>query len=545
MKIDEIYVSRKCNSFFGLHKRPAMSSEPPFPAPKGMEWDPAKKRFFKVDPKRARVAPKPAVVEVEEAGGSSIGGGEQGEEQVPIKPAAFPHNPNDAPATFVPVDIAALRSGGVSFSASSRYRSANIASRMAEMSYRETVEIDFDTPPNVWARTFALNTLDSVPELGALMWMTTRRGSCLFFDSSERRGSGMTRVGVRFGPQHWRDPSSPLSPVLATRARRDENEEEIDEEQLNFFRIARIIDQARIGPYDARFTSFAHHRGLVGSVLVGEKLWFSHMEPNREADQPRGFDAHGLHVSDVRVTEPCGFALRRIEGGQGAAKAIVAAYGLGGRVGYVKIVNGATDEASVPFRQSDIFDIDILPSGKQAWMLCRNGNLYSIQIDETAADEDDKSLKRKRKKRKLQAPAKVPTAEEDRVVAFRIISDDEVLILCDSGNLYLSSPNEPGLRTMQFSLPHSQRQQSQNGLAVDVEHRLFALGGPLLVIWSLDRPVPLYTGLPHGHRPFGPLTFCPRFHVACAEKQGGSLFLPRGLPGLATGGMGSRIEFYE
>ncbi|MCO5565193.1 hypothetical protein L7F22_018866 [Adiantum nelumboides] len=168
-------------------------------------------------------------------------------------------------------------------------------------------------------------------------------------------------------------------------------------------------------------------------------------------------------------------------------------------------------------------------------MLCRNGNLYSIQIDETAADEDDKSLKRKRKKRKLQAPAKVPTAEEDRVVAFRIISDDEVLILCDSGNLYLSSPNEPGLRTMQFSLPHSQRQQSQNGLAVDVEHRLFALGGPLLVIWSLDRPVPLYTGLPHGHRPFGPLTFCPRFHVARAEKQGGSLFYHEAFLGLPLG----------
>ncbi|UZJ55041.1 hypothetical protein CBS101457_004361 [Exobasidium rhododendri] len=541
-----------------------------------MDWDPVKKRFFKILPEKAKIDPTK----------STLSAAEKQEETTflfseVVQPSPFAYTQTPFSRHGGQLDSLHLQSTFPFASTSSRYKRAKINCSLAHAKNISTTTIvpwsrqgslqsnGGEQDPN-W--DIKIGSLCSTSQAGSLLYFTNGSGDVFMTDTSHVTTNSESSCAIShifdYIPRPRRhqtdiDPATDLDNV----------------QHISDLRLPFQPDHIRCVSFDeTRLAMITANRLLIYRIRADSLPRRNHT--SRLLTQMK-VDSDQIRLLVVRGLGDC----------------TVLAFASQRQVGFCHGIQATGKCKGIAYRSvdSDIIALDITPNASHLLVGLRNGRVK--QYDSRDLLTSGKRASKKREKRSQEcvilllghdqiandvhsrgSTLKVPG--KGAVTDVRAASDHEVVVAFSSGQMFLISvePERKRSTILCEFVGHVNSWSLDLPMCIDQQHRLLAVAGQdrKVRIWSLDHPTPLqerqvdllqssYSNVSdssifdlaqrssrarplHGTtfaKTISGLTFCQRRSIANMEGYYNETFLERDLPGLAVACHGNQIAFFE
>ena len=411
-------------------------ASPPFPVPRGMEWDPGKKRFFKAPPAKANVAPKrvPPAPPLEKCLAR----------QQPIRPCRLAQS-RIPPSSFA----LASRATRPTLGASKRMRREVSQCALGGARHVATTTLipwaqrgwrgSAPDPSTSWS--VGIRTLFCPRELGSLLYFSNGSGSLFLLDTAH-----ITRREYSCALAHFFD-YLPLALPHQTQPTLD-----VDWSTIMCVSDLQMPTQNSASPC---LSSVTNNRM---ATIVGDELVVY------RTGAKTGRNHHAVVLSKLKVAkDPIRIlCVRECKGG----RSTVLAYATQRQFGVYRFGSaGKPDTIAFQRMESDIICLDIFPSATTVLVGLRNGRIVQHStkqcLKRTAKEAWRSAAPPERSAAALKAGEGVafaslgpgltfPVPGRGAVTNLLAVSNGEVLVAYSSGQLFLVSADRPEDPLLQF-----------------------------------------------------------------------------------------------
>lgn len=411
-------------------------ASPPFPVPRGMEWDPGKKRFFKAPPAKAKVAPKQVSPSppLEKCLAR----------QQPIRPCRLAQT-RISPSSFA----LACRATRPTLGASQRFRRGASQCALGGARHVATTTLipwaqrgwRVSAPDLSTSWSVGIRTLFCPRELGSLLYFSNGTGSLFLLDTAH-----ITRREYSCALAHFFD-YIPLALPHQTQPIFD-----VDWSTIMCVSDLQMPTQNSVSPCLSSVTS-----NRVATIVGDELVVYS-------TGAKTGRNHHAVVLSKLKVAkDPIRIlCVRECKGG----RSTVLAYATQRQFGVCRFGSaGKTDTIAFQRMESDIICLDIFPSASTVLVGLRNGRIVQHStkhfLKRSAQEVWRRDAPQERSAPALTAGEGVafaslgpglifPVPGRGAVTNLLAVSNGEVLVAYSSGQLFLVSADRPEDPLTQF-----------------------------------------------------------------------------------------------